>query len=115
LEETNTYSVEITHEAELFFYDILTYFYMYHSEESGNRKSGELLDLAMSLEINPQRGTKEKNLKSLGKSHRFLLYYYTSHKAIKIIYMIDEDKKIVYVTDFFPCQMDYTKISTRSK
>jgi hypothetical protein len=59
-------------------------------------------------------GTKEEILKNLGKSHKFILYYYTPRKAIKIIYFIDEQTKIVYVTDFFPCQMDDKKIGTRS-
>ncbi|HAH25151.1 MAG TPA: hypothetical protein DCL77_15570 [Prolixibacteraceae bacterium] len=115
MEEATKYIVEITPEAELFYYEILMYFYKYHSKRSGDRKSIELLNLAISLEINPQMGTQEENLKNLGKSHKFILYYYTPRKAIKIIYFIDEQKKIVYVTDFFPCQMDDRKISNRSK
>jgi hypothetical protein len=106
VEEGTNYTVEITQEAEFFYYEILTYFYKHHSEQNADRKSAELLNLAISLEIDPQRGTIDKNLKSLRKNHKFILYYYTRRKAIKIIYFIDESKKIVYVTDFFPCQMD---------
>jgi hypothetical protein len=66
------------------------------------------------LEANPTRGTFEKRLKSLGKEHRFLLYYYTTRNAIKVIYFVDELNKVVYVTDFFPCENDDKKISKRN-
>lgn len=115
MEEATTYTVEITPEAEFFYFEVLTYFYMHHSRESAHRKSEELLDLAISLETFPERGTLEKRLQGLGKNHRFILYNYTPHKAIKIIYLIDQARKIVYVTDFFPCQMDVRKIIKRNK
>jgi len=115
VEETTTYTVEITPEAELFYYEILIYLYQYHSEQSANRKSEELLNLAISLEKLPERGTLESRLQGLGKKHRFILYSYTPNKAIKIIYFIDHSHKIVYVTDFFPCQMDVRKIIKRTR
>lgn len=115
MEETTVYTVEITPEAEFYYFENLKYFYKYHSEQIALKKSAELLDLAISLEINPQRGTLEEKLKCLEKKHKFILYYYTLRKAIKIIYFIDEPKKIVYVTDFFPCQMDDKKLSRRIK
>lgn len=115
MEETTTYTVKITDEAELYYYEILKYFYKYHSERSADKKSSELLDLAVSLEIAPQRGSIENKLKRFRKNHRFILYYYTPRKAIKIIYFIDEILKIVYVTDFFPCSMDDKKIRKRNK
>lgn len=115
MEKTTTYTVEITAEAERFYFDILTYFYKHHSEQSADRKSNELIDLAISLETDPHRGTIEESLKVFGKNHRFILYFYTPRKAIKIIYFIDEFKEVVYVTDFFPCQMNDMKINKRTK
>lgn len=115
MEEGAVYTVKITPEAEFYYLEILKYFYKYHSELRADRKSAELLDLAISLEIDPQRGTVEVKLKRLRKNHRFILYYYTSRKAIKILYYIDESNKIVYVTDFFPCQIDDKKVSKRTK
>jgi hypothetical protein len=115
VEEATTYTVKITAEAEIYYYEILKYFYSYHSEQSADRKSSELLDFAVSLEIAPQRGTIEDKLKRFRKNHRFILYYYTPRKAIKIIYFIDEFLKIVYVTDFFPCPMNDKKIRKRNK
>jgi mRNA-degrading endonuclease RelE of RelBE toxin-antitoxin system len=114
LEGTTIYTVEITPKAEGFYYDVLEYFYEHCSEESANKKSDELLELAIKLENNPSRGRKEDKLKSLGRNHRFVLYYYTPGNAIKIIYYIDEARKTVFVTDFFPCESDEKKISKRS-
>ena len=59
------------------------------------------------------RGRIEENLRSLGYNHRFILYFYTSVKAIKIIYYIDEEQKIVYIIDFFPCQSHKRIMSKR--
>lgn len=56
MEEAAIYTVEITAEAEFFYYEILKYLYKYHSEQSADRKSEELLGLAISLKIDPQRG-----------------------------------------------------------
>jgi len=114
LEGTTIYTVKITPEAKKYYYDVLEYFYEHCSEESANKKSDELLDLAIKLENNPSKGRIENKLKSLGRNHRFILYYYTISKAIKIIYYIDEERKTVYVTDFFPCESDDKKISKRS-
>lgn len=114
MEKKSCYTVKITLEAESYYYDILEYFYKYHSEESADRKSNELLELAVTLENNPSRGRLEEKLKFLERDHRFLLYYYTPRNAIKIIYFIDEPSKTVYVTDFFPCENDDNKINDRS-
>lgn len=115
MEEKSQYTVEITPEAEDFYNNILEYFYKYHSKESADRKSNELIDLAISLETNPLIGRIEENLRSLGKEHRFILYYYTSRNAIKIIYFTDEEDKVVYITDFFLCESDDNIISDRQQ
>jgi plasmid stabilization system protein ParE len=113
LEKEPSYTVEITPEAEGYYCDILEYLYKHHSEESADRKSKALLEKAIALEANPFIGRKEDNLEFLGCGHRYILYYYTKTKAIKIIYFIDEKNEIVYVTDFFPCESDENKISSR--
>jgi hypothetical protein len=78
-----------------------------------DRKSTELLEKAIALENNPGIGRIEENLRPLGRRHRYILYYYTSRKAIKIIYFIKEQERTVYVTDFFPCESDENKINRR--
>ena len=115
MEEKSGYTVKITPEAELFYIEVLEYFYSHHSEKSADKKSNELIEQATSLESNPSRGRIEEYLRFLGKEHRYLLYYYTSRKAIKIIYFVDESAKTVYVTDFFPCEMSEKKIRKRNR
>lgn len=113
MEREPDYTVEITPEAEGYYYDILDYLYKHHSEESADRKSKALLDMAVALESNPFIGRKEDNLEFLECEHRYILYNYTKIKAIKIIYFIDEKNKTVYITDFFPCESDENRISSR--
>ena len=113
MEREASYTVEITAEAEIFYYEVLEYFYKHHSESSADRKSQELIDKAVALKDNPLIGRIEENLKFLGKEHRYLLYFYTRIKAIKIIYFVNESSKKVYITDFFPCESNESRISTR--
>ena len=114
MEEKTRYTVKITPEAEGYYYAVLEYFYEHCSEESAGKKSEELLELAISLEKNPKRGRTEEKLKFLGRNHRYILYYYTPGKAIKIIYYIDTARDTVYVTDFFPWKSNDKKMSKRS-
>jgi plasmid stabilization system protein ParE len=113
LERKPSYTVELTPEAEGYYYEVLDYFYKHHSESSAAKKSEELLGKAIALENNPLIGRIEENLKFLGRQHRYILYYYTYIKAIKIIYFVNEASKIVYVTDFFPCESNEKRISSR--
>jgi hypothetical protein len=113
LEREQVYKVAITIEAESYYRYVMEYFYKHHSEASADKKSAELLELAIGLGKNPLIGRIEDNLRSIGRNHRFILYYYTTLKAIKIIYLINEKEKTVYITDFFPCESDETKISNR--
>lgn len=113
MEREQDYKVAITPEAERYYRDVLEYFYKHHSEDSADLKSTELLELAIGLAKNPRLGRVEENLRPLGRMHRYILYYYTMRKAIKIIYFIKESERTVYVTDFFPCEGDETKIVKR--
>ena len=113
MEEEQSFKVVITPEAESYYFDVLEYFYKHHSETAADCKSAELLEEAIGLNSNPFRGRVLEALRSLGRKHRFILYFYTTRKAIKIIYFIDEQKMTVYVTDFFPCESNETKISKR--
>ena len=113
MEEKQRYIVKVTPEAEFYYFEVLQYFYLYHSSQSAAQKSEELLDEAISLENNPSRGRIEEKLRFLSRNYRFISYYYTKRKAIKIIYFIDESARIVYVTDFFPCENDEVKIRRR--
>lgn len=63
MESKSSYSVEITPEAENYYYEVLAYFYNHHSESIADRKSLELLDKSIALKYNPLIGRIEDNLK----------------------------------------------------
>ena len=115
MEEKPSYVVNITSEGEVYYYDLLRYLYSTHSIESADRKSNEILALALSLEKMPNRGRDEDKLAFLGAGHKYLLYEVTHRKTIKIIYFIVESEKMVYITDFFPTEMDDSGIEERNQ
>lgn len=114
METVKKYQVEITLQANLHYFELLEYFYEYMSSESATEKAEGLYDLAGSLETLPERGSLELTLQHLQKEHRYLLYQSTARSTIKIIYFIDQRRQLVYVTDFFPTEMDEKKIKSRN-
>ena len=114
MEEESVYKVEITPEAEKYYFDVLEYFYKHHSADSADKKSEALLIKAISLKNHPQRGRIEECLTFLGKEYRFLLYKYTQNRSIKIIYFVEEETKTIYISDFFPTKMNNLKIEKRN-
>ncbi len=114
METIKEYEVEITSQAKLYYFEILEYFYEYMSYDSATKKAEELYDGAHSLKTLPERGQLELTLQHLKKEHRYLLYHSTSRRAIKIIYFLDKRRDVVYVTDFFPTEMDEKKIKDRN-
>ena len=110
MEKSTRYIVKITPEAERFYIELLSYLFQTHSSESANRKSKEILNLALSLSLNPNRGRMEESLAYLNKAHQFLVFQVTSRKTVKLIYFVDEDNNTVYVTDFFPTELNPIKL-----
>ena len=114
MEETKIYLVEITSKAEQYYWKLLTHLYETHSIESADKKSSEIIELAMSLEINPQRGSLEEDLASFNKEFRSIIYHITKRNTVKVIYFIDEHTNKVYITDFFATLMNPDKKRKRS-
>lgn len=114
METVKKYEVEITLQARLYYFEILEYFYEYSSYESATRKAEELFDAARSLETLPERAPLEPALEHLEKEHQYLLYQDTTRSTIKIIYFLDKKREVVYVTDFFPTEMDKRKLKGRN-
>jgi translation initiation factor 2B subunit (eIF-2B alpha/beta/delta family) len=114
LEDQQTYQVELTSKAKIYYYQILEYFYTYSSVESADKKSAELYKFAYSLQTFPDRGQIETNLSRFKKNHRFILFNSTSKAVIKIIYFVDKKDNTVYITDFFPTYMDQRRIQDRA-
>ena len=104
----------ITLQAQRHYFEILEYLYEHMSYDSATKKADELYDIASSLETLPERGPIELTLQHLQKEHRYLLYQSTSRSTIKIIYFLDKKRGVVYVTDFFPTEMDEKKIKDRN-
>ena len=94
--------------------DLLEHLYTTHTIESAAKKSEEILDMAMSLDQQPYRGSQELLLEHLGKNHKYLVYKITSRKTVKIIYFIEESVKTVFVTGFFGTAMDDSLTAKRS-
>ncbi len=114
MEDQQTYQVELTSKAKIYYLQILEYFYTYSSVESADRKSVELYNLAYTLQTFPERGQLETNLCQFKKDHRFILFNSTSTAVIKIIYFVDRKDNTVYITDFFPASMDQRRIQDRA-
>lgn len=114
METIKEYEVEVTSKAKLHYFEILEYFYEHMSYDSATRKSEELYTSIHSLKFLPERGQLELSLQYLNKEHRYLLYKSTSRTTIKVIYFVDKKRGVVYVTDFFPTEMDEKKIKDRN-
>lgn len=110
------YEVVITKTAEVYYYEAVEYIYEHHSIDRAEKLATELKELPWQLDTYPSRGSKETRLKnSDGRIFRYLLFNRTPRADIKIIYFVDEGTKIVYVTDFFPTEMDDSKITERNR
>ncbi|NJN25806.1 MAG: type II toxin-antitoxin system RelE/ParE family toxin [Cyclobacteriaceae bacterium] len=86
--------------------------YDYYSEEVNPEKASEIVNKIMdrgeALENYPNRGRIEKDLRFLGKEHRYLLEYH-----YKIIYKVEGE--IVTITDIFSNHQKPSKKLKRNK
>ncbi len=108
------YEVRIVPLGEQFYKEALEYIYRLQGPGKAENMARELLEMVMSLERHPNRGSKEKRLSNLREDFRFLLCKRTPRAEVKVIYYIDEKRRTVYVTDFFPTEMDDSKILGRN-
>ncbi|AWW28888.1 hypothetical protein DN752_01380 [Echinicola strongylocentroti] len=113
-EETREYQVEFTPLSRYYFYEVLEYLYGLYPIGRAEQLADELEGMAQGLNYLPHRGKKEKWLSGREREYRFLLFNRTKRADIKIIYYIQENEGKVYVTDFFPTEMDIDKITGRS-
>ncbi len=113
-EKGKQYQVEFTQSSKVYFYEVLEYLYDHYPLERAEEIATELESTAQSLKDQPHRGSPEKRLSHKSQAYKFILYQRTSRAQIKIIYYIEEQSGIVYVTDFFPTEKDYSEISKRS-
>ena len=114
-QEESRYQIIITDPAEISFYEILEYLFDHYTLERAEELANALRDKTNSLHDKPKRGALEHRLIGRSKGYRFILFKRIPRAEIKILYYIDESKKIVNVTDFFPTEMDDNKIANRNK
>lgn len=69
----------------------------------------DILDTSQ-LEIFPQSGTIEANLRKLPKEYRYII---RGHEKYKIIYRIED--KTIYIIDIFDCRKDPKEMKKRIK
>lgn len=112
--EESKYEVAFTASSRIFYYELLEYLYKHLTVARAEEVSTEILEKALSLNVLYERGSPEPRLKDRPQGYRYLLYERTQRKHIKIIYYVDHKAKNVYVTDFFPTEMDDKKIANRS-
>ena len=113
--QTHKYQVIITASAEISFYEFSTYLYDHYSIEKAEELSTGLKDMAGQLVDYPYRGSIEPQLTGRKNAYRYILFKRTSRATVKIIYYVEEVEKRVYITDFFPTEMNDNKLSSRNK
>lgn len=101
------YEIIITKPArDRFQFEILSYIERNFSLIRAIEIENQLAELLLSLKINPQRGSVEKSIKRKQSIFRFILLREKKYLEIKIVYVIDESKNLVQVTDFFLTKMN---------
>ncbi|MEX1002128.1 MAG: type II toxin-antitoxin system RelE/ParE family toxin [Crocinitomicaceae bacterium] len=113
-QKQKTYLIIITGLGEEKYYKTLEYIYEHYSEQRADEIAEELLETPEKLTTFPQRGKTEENLEHRPEGFRYILYKRSNHATVKVIYYIDEPTLTVYVTDFFPTEMNHHKIKRRS-
>jgi mRNA-degrading endonuclease RelE of RelBE toxin-antitoxin system len=111
--EKKEYKVVISKSAEKYFYEILEYFYSKYPLNRAEELANKLYNTSFSLNSHPNRGALEARLKSRKLNYRCILFNRTSRADIKIIYFVKEEIKTVFITDYFPTEMDDKQIILR--
>ncbi|UXP30657.1 hypothetical protein N6H18_09850 [Reichenbachiella agarivorans] len=90
---------------------VLLYLYDNFTFDRAAEIDKNIIDRAGTLSHKPARGRREKYLSEAKEDFRFILYKEAKHFEVKIIYYINEEESIVYITDFFPTKMHPQRIS----
>jgi plasmid stabilization system protein ParE len=112
--ERQEFEIIITKRAEKSYFEVLDYVFEYYTEDRANEIALELLNHPYSLKTFPHRGKLEALLSSRKEDYRYILYKRSNHTTVKIIYYVDETSQKVFITDFFPSEMNHSKVKTRS-
>ncbi len=110
--EEKTYRIIIARPAKNRYHErVLPYIYENFTFERAVEVDENILKTIATLDKKPGRGRVEKYLEEAKEEFRFILHKETKHFELKIIYFINNDEDVVYITDFFPTKMDPQRIS----
>lgn len=112
--EEKVYKIVIARPAQIRYQQrVLPYIYENFSFERATEVDENIIAAARTLNKKPNRGRKEKYLEKAQEVFKFILHKETKHLEIKIIYYVNEDEGIVYITDFFPTKMNPRRLSNK--
>jgi hypothetical protein len=103
--EGQEFEVIITSFAEKAYFQVLEYVFEYHTPKKAEKIAIELLKFPLILKQFPKMGTTELILKERSENFRFLLFERTERLTIKILYFVDYEQNVMFITDFFPSEM----------
>jgi hypothetical protein len=106
MDQQKGYKIIITSWAEKAYFEVLDYVFEHHPNKRANEIALELLEYPNILADFPLLGTVEPALEHRAENYRFIIYERTTQTTVKIIYYVDDAQKSIYLTDFFPCEMD---------
>ncbi len=90
---------------------VLSYLYENFTFDRATEIDKNIIKKAGTLSNKPGRGRRERYLLEAKEDFRFILHKETRHFEIKIIYYINEEESVVYITDFFPTKMNPQRVS----
>ena len=112
--EGQEFEIIITPFAEKACFQVLEYVYEYHTKKRAEKIALELLQFPFILKQFPKLGTLELILEERPEKFRFLLFDRTERITVKILYYVDYERYVIYITDFFPSEMLNKKIKKRN-
>ena len=95
--------------------NVLPYIFNNFSLKRAQEVDENILQTIQSLSLKPSRGRREKYLVEEKEEFRFILHKETAHFELKVIYYIDFEKEMVFITDLFPTKMNTDKIAIHHK
>ena len=108
------YQIVITSWAEQAYFEVLNYVFDHYTFERANQIALDLLECPQVLKANPLLGRIEPNLVDRTENYRFIIFKRTTKTTVKIIYYVDEFNQKIYLTDFFPCEMNLQKLKQKN-
>jgi mRNA-degrading endonuclease RelE of RelBE toxin-antitoxin system len=115
MDQQQGYKIIITSWAEKAYFEVLDYVFEHHPTKRANEIALELLEYPNVLSNFPLLGKTEPALAHRPEDYRFIIYERTAQATVKIIYYVDDEQKSIYLTDFFPCEMDFVNRQKTTK